>query len=224
MNPTLDLDELTRSTRRREFEDGLVDFMNAGVFLVVSLLLASVYSAACMRTAIHLAINHPDLMLVTLVALAPVMAILLIVSNKLIERTRRRKFWKAHGIVHPLRGYIDWRINAIAAITVVILTFIGMWGTLLGDFAPGTDLRTFAGSVGIATGIVYLGMGQAIRLPRYKTVGFVGGMLSAVIPFLPISMSSSWAALGAIWTLMLVASGVVGLRHTRPASGEVAGV
>ncbi|NIS80550.1 MAG: hypothetical protein GTO14_10180 [Anaerolineales bacterium] len=222
MDTHLDLDELTRSTRRLEFEDGLVDLMNASVFLVVTLLLASIYSTSWMRLYFRLAVKHPNLMLVVLIALAPMMALLLIVSRQIIEHTRRNILWKESGYVKPLRGYVDWRINAFAALVLIFLTCMAAWGTMRGNFAPGTDLRTLAGGVGIATGIIYFGIGKTLNLPRYSKVGFAGGLLSAAIPFLSISFSFSWTLLGSIWAVLLAISGVVGLRRARQASSEAA--
>lgn len=220
MDTHLDLDELTRKTRRLEYEDGLQDLVNAVVFLIVGSLVASIYSTSTVLWYVRTVSKHPALIVVGLLILTPSIALLLFLSRRWIDHLRRNRLWKDSGFVKPLSGYIDWRINAIAALILVVLTFVGMWGTLHGWLAPGTDLRTLVSSLGIATGIVYFGMGKTLRFPRYVLVGIAGGLLSITMVLLPTSFATSWILLGVTWALVLVISGLAGLRAAQRATEE----
>ena len=68
-------------------------------------------------------------------------------------------------------------------------------------------VRALVAASGIATGVVFVGMGLSLRLPRFIWVGIIGGMLSAVIFALPVPIPASWVMMGAIWAIVLAISG-----------------
>lgn len=214
-----DLDNLTRKTRRREFEDGLVDLLNAAVFLVCCVLIASIYSPASIRWYIYLNATYPELTVGGLLALVPLLALFLIISRRRIEQFRREKLWRESGFVRPL-SKMDWRVSIPAALIVSLLSAIGLWGTLRGWLAPNSDLRFLIGGLGIAAGVVYFGKGLVLKFPRYIAIGIVGGSLSITIILASLSLSASWVLLGIIWSVTLLLSGFVGLRSSLRAISE----
>ncbi len=208
-----DLDDLTRTTRRREFEDGLVDLLNAVVCLFVGLLTASVYSPSSIRWYLHMLATYPVLTALSLLGLVPLLAMFLIFARRAINRIRRTNLWVTSGYVEPLQN-VDWHTSVPALLIVIIWASIGFWGTLHGWLGPDADLRFLVSGIGIAAGVVYLVKGLNFHCPRYIAVGSVGGLLSAVFMFFPTSYSTSWAALGILWFTILLLSGFVGLRKT----------
>jgi hypothetical protein len=221
MNTFLDLDEFTRKSRRREFEDGLVDLLNAIVFLFCALLFAFVYSPSGFWWYFAFVQKFPSLSVGGLVALTPLLALFLIFSRKGIERFRRARIWRESGFVKPVHK-VDWRITLSALWVFVCLVCVGFWGTVSGWLAPESDLRFMIGGIGIAAGIMYLGMGYILNFKRYMVVGSIGGILSMLILVAPFSYSTSWAALGIIWSIVLLLSGFVGLRDALRSSKESA--
>ena len=204
------LDDLTRATRRREFEDGLVDMLNAAVYLIVGLLTASVYSPSSIRWVLHMLATYPELTALSLLGLVPLLAIFLIWAKRAINRIRRTNLWAASGYVEPLQN-VDWRTSVPALFIVMIWASIGFWGTQQGWLAPDSDLRFLISGIGIAVGVVYLVKGLHIHFSRYIVVGCIGGLLSGMLMFVPFSYAASWVFLGVLWSTILLLSGLVGL-------------
>jgi len=213
MKGIYDLDELTRITRRREFEDGLVDLLNAILYLVTGLLTASVYSPSIMLWYLRMLASYPEMTAVALVALVPLLALFLLISKHSIDRIRRHSLRLARGYVIPLHK-VEWRTSIAALITVIVWASIGLWGTLSGRLPQESDLRLLVSGIGIAAGIVYLGKGLILDFPRYIVVGSAGGLLSIMITVFPFSFSTSWAVLGILWFTILLLSGLVGFHTT----------
>ena len=213
MKAIWDLDDLTRTTQRREFEDGLVDLLNAVVCLIVGLLTASVYSQSSILWYLRMLAVHPEVTAVCLLALVPLLTLLLVFSRRSIDRIRRNTLRTARGYVKPLHN-IDWRTRIPALLIVTIWVSIGFWGTLHGWLAPDSDLRFLVSGIGIAAGFVYFGKGLILKFPRYIAIGGIGGLLSIAFMIIPFSISTSWAVLSILWFTLLLLSGIVGLRTT----------
>jgi hypothetical protein len=97
---------------------------------------------------------------------------------------------------------------------------LGLWVVLRGGSDDDALLRLLIAVSGVMTGIMYMGMGRSIRLNRYLPVGLIGGLLSGVLFFIPLTFSESWLAFGAIWTTVLLISGLYALRRTRRSMAE----
>ncbi len=87
------------------------------------------------------------------------------------------------------------------------------WLMTVGKINTDSVLRTLVSSSGIATGIIYIGIGASLNLRRYLTIGLAGGMISILIIFLPVSFSIAWLILGVTWALLLFVSGTWALQH-----------
>lgn len=213
MKAIWDLDDLTRITRRREFEDGLVDLLNAVVYLIVGLLTASVYSASSLRWYLRMLAVYPEVTVVCILALVPLLAVLIVCSRRTIDRIRRNTFRPARGYVKP-QHEVDWHTRVPALIIVMIWASIGFWGTLRGWLPPDSDIRFLVSGIGVAAGVVYFGKGLILKFPRYIVVGGIGGLMSIAFMIIPFSVSTSWAVLSIFWSTLLLLSGFIGLRTT----------
>ena len=132
----------------------------------------------------------------------------------MIENIRRQTLWKNLGFVKSLRWQVSWQTNAVAVIVFVTMIVAAVWLMSQGYVNQEFILRTLVSSSGIATGIVFFGMGKELDLQRYKWTGAVGGILSTVIIFVPISFSIAWLVLGIIWMAVLTVSGSWALRKS----------
>jgi hypothetical protein len=209
VNGQIDLDGLTRKTRRMEFDDGLNDMQNGIVFLVLGFLVAFGLSETGARWFISLTIQYGDLVMLIFIILVVAIAGLLFGFRRAIDRYRQNSLWIQSGYVRSIRWQVDSRINILAVLVFLIVMSLGFAGVIWGNFDDGSDVRFLAAGAGIATGVVYAGMGVSLHLRRYLWVGIVGGTLSAFLIIIPISFSLSWLLLGIIWGLVLVSSGIL---------------
>ena len=212
MNTDLDLDELTRRTRRREFDDGLIDFLIGGFILIGCLIVAFIYSASGMQWWANYIIRHRELAIIGLITLIPIYVLIIEGAKRLISRIRRTTFWRDSGFVTPLRLQVSWPINLLATVILLGVVIVSAALMYMGVIGPEALLRSVVSGTGIATGVVYFGMGVSLRLRRYQVVGIVGGLFSAGILLSSVSFAMSWALLGIIWGLVLFISGFWALR------------
>lgn len=221
MDDRLDFEELTRKTRRLDFEDGLTDLQVSAIFLVMSLSAALFFSTAGLTWLTKALILQRE---ITLVALAGIFGFFMLVafgSSRLIARVRREYIWKDRGEVVPLPWQVDTWVNVLAVAVFLVLMILGLWVVLRGGSDDDAILRLLIAGSGVVTGIMYLGMGRSIRLNRYIPVGIIGGLLSGVLFFIPLTFSESWLVFGAIWTTILLISGLYALRRTRLSMLEI---
>jgi hypothetical protein len=220
MDDGLDFEELTRKTRRLDFEDRLTDLQIGAIFLVMSLCAAFFFSTAGLNWFARALTLQRE---ITLVALAGIFGCFMLVafgSSRLIARVRREYFWKDRGEIVPLPWQVEPWVNVLAAAAFMILMMLGLWVVLRGGRDDDALLRLLIAVSGVMTGIMYMGMGRSIRLNRYLPVGLIGGLLSGVLFFIPLTFSESWLAFGAIWTTVLLISGLYALRRTRRSMAE----
>ena len=215
VNGQIDLDDLTRKTRRMEFDDGLNDLQNSIVFLVLGLLVAFGLSETGARWFISMAIKYGDLVMLIFIVLVAAIAGLLFGIRWAIDRYRKNSLWVQSGYVRSFRWQVDSRINILAVLVFLIVMSLGFAGMIWGNFDDGSDVRFLAAGAGIATGVVYAGMGVSLRLQRYLWVGIAGGTLSAFLLIFPISFALSWAILAAIWGVVLITSGFLAYSRFR---------
>ncbi len=220
MDDRLDFEELTRQTRRLDFEDGLTDLQVSAVFLVMCLAAAFFFSTAGLTWFARALILQREITLVALVGIFGCFILVAFGSRRLIARVRREYFWKERGEIVPLPMGVDRWVNVLAAAVFITLMIFGLWVVLPGGSDDEAILRLLIAASGLATGITYLGMGRSLRLNRYLPVGIIGGLLSGVLFFIPLTFSESWLGLGVIWTTVLLISGLYSLWRTRRGMAE----
>jgi len=221
MEKKLDFEGLTRQTRRLDFEDGLTDLQVGVVFLVMSLAAAFIFSTAGLTWFTKALILQPDITKVALVGIFGCFILVAFGSRRLIARVRREYFWKDRGEIVPLPVGVDRWVSVLSVAVFLILMLLGLWVLLQGGSDDEAIMRLLVAASGVGTGIIYLGMGRSLRLNRYLLVGIIGGLLSGVLFFIPLTFSESWLGLGAIWTTVLLISGLYALRRTRLSMFEV---
>ena len=214
------IDNLTRVTRRREFEDGLMDFVFAGAILSLGLLAGFFTSPAGLKWYFTNLLQNREITIIAEIALLPLFILAVFGAKRMIAHIRRKTLWKNRGFVTPLRWQVSWQINALASGVLIAMLVIAFWlmrnGLVSNDFV----LRTLVSSAGVATGFVFFGMGKELELQRYRWVGVLGGILSALIILIPMSFSSSWLALGIGWMIVFVISGLWALQKSLVALRE----
>ena len=214
MNHITEFDNLTKATRRREFEDGLMDYVFGGTFLIIGLLGWFFFSSFGLRWFIASLLQNREITIIVLVTIFLLLILLIFGVRRAIEHIRRQTLWKNRGFVKSLRWQVSWQINALAGAMAIAMIVIAVWLYSNGYVIQEIVLRTLVSSGGVATGIVFFGMGKALDLQRYKWAGIVGGMLSALIILIPISFSISWLVLGTVWMIVLAFSGSWALRKS----------
>ena len=214
MENVTDFDQLTKATRRREFDDGLMDYVFGGTFLLIGILGWFFFSSFGLRWFIVSVLQSREITIIALIAIFAFFILLILGARRGIENIRRQTFWKNQGFVKSLRWQVSWQTNALAVIVFLTMIVAAVWLMSQGYVDQEFVLRTLVSSSGIATGIVFLGMGKELDLQRYKWIGAVGVILSTVIIIVPISFSIAWLVLGIIWMVVLTVSGSWALRKS----------
>ena len=207
-----DLDELTRKTRRLEFEDGLNDLQNALVFLMLGLASALFMSPAGIRFYMRTMLENEDLTIIGLVGVFALFVLLTFGCRRLIMRYRREVLWQDLGQIEPLRWQVDRRVTLLAGAVWLIVFMAGMIFFTRDPMDLDAGMRVVIGSAGVATGLVYFALGQVLRMGRYRWLGIAAGLASGGLMALPLSAAASWVGFGLIWAAGLTISGVRGLR------------
>ena len=214
MEQHIDLDSLTRHTRRLEFEDGLNDFQNALIFLILGGLVSLLMSTAGITLYMRAMLFNQEITTIALLALIPLLYLIMFGIRRLIHKYRKEVLWRHLGEMEPFKWQVDRKINMIATLTFLVVVIGGVILLTRNAMDLDASMRVIAGAGGIATGVVYFGMGQSLSLSRYRWVGIIGGLLSSLLIIAPLNMSYSWLGIGVIWALTLSLSGVVALRST----------
>ena len=215
MEREIDFEEITTRTRRLDFEDGLTDLQVSAAFLVMSLAGAYFFSTAGLTWFTRALILQREITLVALIGIFGCFVLVAFGSRRLIARVRREYLWKDRGEIVPLPVQVDKWVSVLSAAIFLAILIGAAWVLLRGGTDEEALLRLIIAASGVATGITYLGMGRSLRLNRYLPVGLVGGVLSGVLYFVPLTWSGSWLGLGAIWTSILLISGLYALGRTR---------
>ncbi len=215
MEQHVDLDKLTRSTRRLEFEDGLNDFQNALIFVILGGLASLFMSSAGIRLYVRGMLYNQEITVIMLVAMIAFLVLLMFGMRRWIQKYRREVLWREMGEMEPFRWQVDSKVNAIATLVWLVVVIGGFILLTRNPMDLDAGMRIIAGAGGIATGVVYLGMGFSLSLRRYRWVGIVGGVLSAALIVTPFNVSYSWLALGILWFVVLAVSGLTAFRSTQ---------
>jgi hypothetical protein len=214
MEPYVDLDLLTRSTRRLEFEDGLNDFQNGLIFLILGLLASLFMSTRGITWYIRAMLFNQELTTIGLLALIPLLYLIMFGLRRLIRKYRREVLWRHLGEMEPFKWQVDRRISVLATVVWLIVMVVGLLLVVRDPMDLDADMRVIAGAGGVATAVIYLALGRSLGIARYRWVGVVGGLLSILLMIGPFNVSNSWLALGIIWALGLTVSGAVAFRST----------
>ena len=186
------LDDLTRHTRRREFEDGLMDYVLALTFLFLGALGGFFLSPLGLRWYFTSLLRNREVTILGEIGFFALLILVLFGARRLITRVRRQTLWKNRGFVKSLRWQVSPRVNLLAggALIAMIIVAIGLMRNNL--ISIGVTLRMLVASAGIASGIVFFGVGRELELGRYRWVGVIGGAASALIILPPLSFSAAW--------------------------------
>lgn len=223
MNRVVDMDSLTKATRRYEFDDGLIDFAVGALFLLSSVYNWFLFSPEGIRWYAIALMTNRALTLFGLAVIAALNIVFLLGARRAIYITRQSTIWRDSGYVKPTLRPTGW---PTILLSVVVLLGMNVGAYLLmaiGRINTESILRTLVASVGVGTGILYFGTGLSLGLRRYLAVGMAGGILSAVILFMSVSLSVAWLILGTIWSAALAVSGVWALRQTLSAKVDSLG-
>jgi hypothetical protein len=211
MKDITELDRLTKATRRREFDDGLVDFVFGLLFLTLGLFCWFILSTNGMRWYLTAFIWNRGIALISSLLALGLLILLLAGSRALVEKFRRDYLWRDLGFVKSLNIQVRWQVQLIATVVAISMILIGFWLALRGVISQETALELLIASAGVATGIVFLGMGIELKVVRYHVVGWVGILCSILPLFFSLSFSVSWLVFGVTWMVILALSGSWGL-------------
>lgn len=202
-----DCDELTRSTRRIEFRDGLQDFQNAITFLLLGSIGGLTLSEWGMEFYLRAWIFKREFATLGLIGLFALFLLAVFGLRRLMHWIRRRYLWPSRGHVEPLK----WQVNRSASVlSVAIWMVVFLLGIVVVDGAGlklEQGMRAIAGASGVATAVLFYSLGHDLRLIRYQWVAAAGALLSLAILFLPLTSSESWLFFGLFWATMLLISG-----------------
>ena len=218
MNHPLDLDSFTKATRRREFDDGLMDYATGGIFLTYCLIAWFLFSPAGLEWYIRAIINYRTITIVGLIGLEVLLLIGMVSVRRIIEHVRISRIWKDSGYVKPLQIQTSWPVILSSVVITLGMVLFASWLQAVGTIDLESVLRTLVSSTGIATGVIYIGVSITLDINRYLIVGLLGGMISLLILFLPLSFSMAWLILGIAWTIILVISGTRALKKVLSAN------
>ncbi len=214
MNNIDEIDNLTRQTRKREFDDGLVDILYGLVFLVLGLGGWFLFSAVGLRWFAVALVQRREITIIALLALLPAFWLAIYGSRRLIDWIRRSYLWTETGYVEPLKWQVRTSVTLAAGFASIALIILAIWLMVTGSLSEEAVLRTLAASASLGTAIVYLGTGIDLRLRRYEAVGIAGLILSVAVLSQPASFSQSWLLFGVGWMAILTVSGLWALRQS----------
>lgn len=210
MNEYINLDSLTRNTRRLEFEDGLNDLQNGLVFLVLSLLAQLLMSTVGISLYLRVLLFNREIASVALIACIGLIVLVIFGARRAIGQYRKKVLWRDLGEIEPLKWQVDSRISILAAGIWAIMFVAGFFLFAKEPMDLDRSMRIIVAAGGAATGVVYFALGQTLAIARYRWVGLIGGLLSVMLML--FNVGPSWLAFGLIWTGTLGVSGVLALR------------
>ncbi|MGD8815098.1 MAG: hypothetical protein PVI78_11560 [Anaerolineales bacterium] len=207
MDAEVNLDQLTLKTRRLEYQDGLFDFLLAGVFIVLGGMQYLLFSRVFLSWFIEMRLANPELLLIGSVGLVALLILLLFGSRKGINVLRRRLQLSYKGDVRPLHSQVGWKVQVGAAALIIIGAIVGAFFFARGSIPEHFLVRSIPALSGIATGIVFTAMGISLGFKRYTLAGIAGGIFSTLLFWLPLGMGEGWGWLGFGWGILLIITG-----------------
>jgi hypothetical protein len=216
MNNHIDLDDLTKKTKRLEYEDGLRDFQIGAIFLILFLANWFIFTPAGLELLIRTSIrfkDYKDLWLVGLVGLIALIYLLAFGSERVMERIRRATFWKESGFVKPLRwGVIPKGVVILATVVLLGIIIGSVWLMSRGILSQDAALRSVPASTGLATAVFFISLGNNLQIRRYVIVGVSGAILSGIILITEMAFATAYLWTGVGWAVILALSGFWALR------------
>lgn len=208
MNDHFDLDELTKKTKRLEYEDGLRDFQLGLIFLIVGLANWFIFTPAGLEIFARTVIRLQDLVLPALGGFIGLIFLLAFGSERIMERIRRATFWRESGFVKPLRrGVVKNSIMVLATIVLLGIVIGSVWLMARGSLSQEVALRSIPASIGFSTAVIFISLGTNLGLRRYLIVGVTGFLLSTIILLVEMSFANSFLLTGIGWAVIFALSG-----------------
>ncbi len=216
-------EDLIRQTQQYEFADGLRD-------LQMAIILASLGITSWLTLDLVYLPLVAELMKIfgrqaIWLSLLPLIIPVLVARGAIgvMNYLRRRWFWRESGMVKPLSQLVPrWATVLGVAIYLVSVMF-----ALGSHFSGQADilfaLQMLVVAAGWSTGVILVGFGYAIGLPRYIWFGVIGGLASTFLLILPLTFGQTALVFGLCWGLMFAVSGIALLRHTLLSSQGVNG-
>ncbi len=212
MDHLAELDNLTKATLRRDFDDGLMDYFFGGTLFIISLAGWFFFSKFGIVWIAKNMIRNREITTLVLFSWIPLFLLFTFGARRIIENIRKNKYYENQGFVKPLRLYGSWQYNALAIAIYIFIIFFASRLLLNDSVSLETFLRTLVSSIWITTAILFFGMGKQMDLNRYKWVGVTCGLFSALLIFIPVNFSISWLLNGIVWIIVLIISGSLALR------------
>lgn len=207
-------EDLIRQTQQYEFADGLRD-------LQMALILATLGIASWLTLDLVYLPLIAELMKIfgrqaIWLSMLPLTIPVLVAWGAIgvMNYLRRRWFWRESGTVKPLSQLVPrWATVLGVAIYLVSVVFaLGLHFSGQADILFALHMLVVA--AGWSTGVMLVGLGRAIGLPRYIWLGVIGGLASTFLLVLPLTFGQTALALGLCWGLMFAVSGIALLRNT----------
>ena len=220
MDHISEIDQLTQATRKREFDDGLIDFVFGGTYLIICLACWVFFSPTGLSWIARALLQNREVTIIGLIALISLFILMIFGARKIVERIRMATIWRDRGFVKSLKWQVSWQTNLAAVGAAITMIIMASWMMQRGMIDPEAVLRVLVSSAGAATGIVFFGIGSELKLQRYKWVGIAGGGLSFLIVVIPTAFHVSWLLAGIIWMAVLSVSGFWALRKSISAFEE----
>lgn len=207
-------EELTRNTRRIEFNDGLQDFQNAAIFLFLGLLGGLFLSPQGIEFYVRAWLFERELATIAFIGLIALSVFLSFGLRRLLHWIRFRYLWTSEGRVKPLKWQVNLSASVIGGAVWLLVFFFGLMLVQRTELDLDAGMRVVVGASGVGTGVIYFLVGRELRLTRYRWVAAAGALGSFTILLLPLKASVSWIVFGVQWSLILLLSGSMALRKT----------
>ncbi len=149
MNNIDEIDNLTRQTRKREFDDGLVDILYGLVFLILGLGGWFLFSAVGLRWFAVALVQRREITIIALLALLPAFWLAIYGSRRLIDWIRRSYLWTETGYVEPLKWQVRTSVTLAAGFASIALIILAIWLMATGSLSEEAVLRTLAASASL---------------------------------------------------------------------------
>lgn len=207
-----DYEELTRNTRRVEFNDGLQDFQNAAVFLILGLLGGLFLSPQGMEFYARAWFLERELTAIAFIGLIALFVLIAFGMRRFMRWIRLRYLWPSEGRIEPLKWQVSRSASVIGGVVWLMVFFFGLALVQRTEMDLDAGMRVVIGASGVGTGVLYFLLGRELGLTRYRWVGVTGALVSLAMLFLPLKASMSWILFGIQWSLILLVSGASALR------------